>query len=186
MTEITLGSSALAEQPRRNLELIQLSAEHLLRVVNDILDFSKIDANRLDMDPQPFELRAHVQAIVKMVSSAYAKPGVEIVLDIDPAIPDLLNEALWNLEWMLTMQDPHDGGVYHKLTNKRFDGVVMPHEATSERYVVQKSTAAALDFAAVMATASRVLAKYEEQLPGMSARMLAAAESAWQCRSRSD
>lgn len=96
------------------------------------------------------------------------------------AIPDLLNEVLWNLEWMLTMQDPHDGGVYHKLTNKRFDGVVMPHEATSERYVVQKSTAAALDFAAVMATASRVLAKYEEQLPGMSARMLAAAESAWQ------
>ncbi|WP_341236318.1 response regulator [uncultured Limnobacter sp.] len=91
LTEITLGNSALAEKPRRNLELIQLSAEHLLRVVNDILDFSKIDANRLDMDPQPFELRAHVQAIVKMVSSAYAKPGVEIVLDIDPTIPDLLN-----------------------------------------------------------------------------------------------
>src|SRR5690606_13563891 len=28
-------------------------------------------------------------------------------------IPDLLNEALWNLEWMIKMQDPHDGGVYH-------------------------------------------------------------------------
>jgi endoglucanase len=97
----------------------------------------------------------------------------------DDAIPDVLNEALWNLEWMLTMQDPSDGGVYHKLTNKKFDGMVMPHEATTERYVVQKTTTAALDFAAVMATASRVLAKYEAQLPGMSARMLAAAESAW-------
>lgn len=95
------------------------------------------------------------------------------------AIPDLLNETLWNLEWMLTMQDPADGGVYHKLTNKNFDGTVMPHEATAERYVVQKTTAAALDFAAVMATASRVLAQYEDQLPGMSANMLAAAESAW-------
>jgi endoglucanase len=95
------------------------------------------------------------------------------------AIPDLLNEALWNLEWMLTMQDPADGGVYHKLTNKKFDGTVMPHEATTERYVVQKTTTAALDFAAVMATASRVLAKYETELPGLSARMLAAAESAW-------
>ncbi|WP_156184303.1 glycoside hydrolase family 9 protein [Cellvibrio sp. pealriver] len=95
------------------------------------------------------------------------------------AIPDVLNETLWNLEWMLSMQDPHDGGVYHKLTNKRFDGVVMPHEATSERFVVQKTTAAALDFAAVMAAASRVLAPYEKQLPGMSAKMLAAAESAW-------
>lgn len=96
------------------------------------------------------------------------------------AIPDLLDEILWNLEWMLSMQDPNDGGVYHKLTNKKFDGVVMPHEATTERYLVQKSTSAALDFAAVMATASRVLAKYETQLPGLSAKMLAAAESAWQ------
>jgi len=95
------------------------------------------------------------------------------------AIPDLLNEALWNLEWMLTMQDPNDGGVYHKLTNKSFDGTVMPHQATSERYVVQKTTAAALDFAAVMATASRVMAQYENQLPGMSEKMLAAAEAAW-------
>lgn len=96
------------------------------------------------------------------------------------AIPDLLDETLWNLEWMLTMQDPADGGVYHKLTNKKFDGTVMPHEATTERYVVQKSTTAALDFAAVMATASRVLAKYETELPGLSAKMLAAAESAWE------
>lgn len=95
------------------------------------------------------------------------------------AIPDLLDEILWNLEWMLTMQDPNDGGVYHKLTNKRFDGTVMPHEATSERYLVQKTTTAALDFAAVMATASRVFAAYEQQFPGLSAKMLAAAESAW-------
>jgi endoglucanase len=95
-------------------------------------------------------------------------------------IPDLLDEALWNLEWMLTMQDPADGGVYHKLTNLRFDGMVMPAQATQPRYVVQKTTAAALDFAAVMATASRVFAPYERQLPGLSARMLAAAKAAWQ------
>lgn len=90
LTEITLSNSTLAEKPRRNLELIQLSAEHLLHVVNDILDFSKIDANRLDMDPQPFDLRPSIQAMFKMVSSAYAKPGVATVLDIDPAVPDRL------------------------------------------------------------------------------------------------
>lgn len=94
-------------------------------------------------------------------------------------LPDLLNEALWNLEWMLAMQDPADGGVYHKLTNKGFDGVVMPADAKSERYVVQKTTAAALDFAAVMAHASRVFAGFEAQRPGLSARMLDAARQAW-------
>ncbi|MFC3457808.1 heme-degrading domain-containing protein [Massilia haematophila] len=96
------------------------------------------------------------------------------------AVPDVLDEAMWNLEWMLAMQDPEDGGVYHKLSNLRFDGMVMPHEAMREpRYVVQKSTAAALGFAATMATASRVLAGYGERWPGLSARMLAAAERAW-------
>lgn len=95
-------------------------------------------------------------------------------------LPDLLNEALWNLDWMLTMQDPADGGVYHKLTNLTFDGMVMPEAATMDRYVVQKTTAATLDFAAVMAAASRILAPFDAQSPGRSARMRAAALAAWE------
>jgi len=96
-------------------------------------------------------------------------------------LPDVLDEALWNLDWMLTMQDPDDGGVYHKLTNPGFDGVVMPDAATAsgDRVVVQKSTAAALDFAAVMAVGSRVFKDFEQQRPGLSARMLEAARAAW-------
>jgi endoglucanase len=94
-------------------------------------------------------------------------------------LPDILNEALWNLDWMLDMQDPHDGGVYHKLTSKQFDGMVMPDQSHTPRYVVQKTTAATLDFAAVMAVASRVMAPFEQQRPGLSARMQAAAEAAW-------
>jgi endoglucanase len=95
-------------------------------------------------------------------------------------VPDLLDEVHWNLAWMLTMPDPADGGVYHKLTGKQFDGVVMPDQAAGERYVVQKTTAAALDFAAVMAMASRVYAPFEKQWPGLPRRMLAAATAAWQ------
>ncbi|MCJ8165871.1 glycoside hydrolase family 9 protein [Pontibacter sp. E15-1] len=95
-------------------------------------------------------------------------------------VPDLLDESLWNLRWMLTMQDPHDGGVYHKLTNPAFDGMVMPDAATNPRYVVQKGTAAALDFAAVMAQASRVYRTYSREYPGLADSCLAAATSAWQ------
>lgn len=95
-------------------------------------------------------------------------------------VPDILDEAMWNLAWMLTMQDPNDGGVYHKLTNLRFDAIVMPAAAASTpRYVVAKGTAATLDFAATMAAASRVLKQHEATWPGMSARMLAAAKAAW-------
>lgn len=95
-------------------------------------------------------------------------------------LPDLLDEILWNLRWMLTMQDPNDGGVYHKLTNANFDRMIMPDKANSPRYVVQKGTAATLDFAAVMAQAGRVFKKFPNQLPGLADSCINAAEFAWQ------
>lgn len=95
-------------------------------------------------------------------------------------LPDLLNEILINLRWMLTMQDPYDGGVYHKCTNADFDGMVMPGVTTLPRYVVQKSTPAALDFAAVMAQASRIFRIYNKALPGLADSCRRAAEAAWQ------
>jgi endoglucanase len=95
-------------------------------------------------------------------------------------VPDLLDEVLWNLRWMLTMQDPGDGGVYHKLTNPSFDGMnVKPKDAMKPRYVVQKGTAAALDFAAVMAQASRVYRPFNRELPGLADSCLTAATRAW-------
>jgi endoglucanase len=94
-------------------------------------------------------------------------------------LPDILDESLWNLRWLLTMQDPADGGVYHKLTNASFDGMVMPDACHTPRYVVQKSTAAALDFAAVLAQASRVLRPFGRALPGLADSCLRASTQAW-------
>lgn len=95
------------------------------------------------------------------------------------AMPDLLDEIIWNLDWMVSMQDPNDGGVYHKLTEANFSGITMPQYVTSTRYVVQKSTAATLDFAAVAAAASRIFSNYESVKPGYSAALLAASIKAY-------
>ncbi|MBN1466673.1 glycoside hydrolase family 9 protein, partial [candidate division KSB1 bacterium] len=86
---------------------------------------------------------------------------------------------LWNIRWMLTMQDPHDGGVYHKCTHANFSGTVMPHQATAPRYVVQKSSPATLDFSAVMAQSARIFRTFESELPGLADSCLTAALSAW-------
>ncbi|MBQ4805506.1 glycoside hydrolase family 9 protein [Aquimarina sp. MMG015] len=94
-------------------------------------------------------------------------------------LPDILDEVLWNLDWMLDMQDPNDGGVYHKLTAKNFSGRVMPAAYNLERFVVQKSTAAALNFAAVTAVASRIFSDYESVRPGFSAQLEQAAKDAY-------
>jgi endoglucanase len=97
-------------------------------------------------------------------------------------VPDILDEARWNLEWMLTMQDA-DGGVWHKLTSERFGSFVMPHQDDGgPRYVIGtgtspfKGSCATGDFAAVMAAAARSFAPHDAAFAATAA---AAAERAW-------
>ncbi len=93
-------------------------------------------------------------------------------------VPDMLAEAMYNIRWMLTMQDT-DGGVYHKLTTPEFESFIRPDECQKPRYVVLKTTAAALDFAATMALAVRVYAPYEDVYPGFVAEATEAALRAY-------
>jgi len=111
-------------------------------------------------------------------SDFYASRDVNIPESGD-AVPDILDEVMWNLDWMEAMQDT-DGGVYHKLTHESFSGRVMPVDATAPRYVVQKGTAATLDFAAVMAVASRIYANFETAFPGKADAYRLAAIEAYQ------
>lgn len=90
-------------------------------------------------------------------------------------INDLLDEMRYEFEWVLTMQDT-DGGVFHKLTPQWHDGITMPHETFSKRLIIGKSTAAALDFAAMLAQSSRV---YNAVDPEFSKRCLEAARKAY-------
>ncbi len=95
--------------------------------------------------------------------------------------PDILNEARWNLEWMLKMQD-EDGGVWHKQTSEHFPGFVMPEDDQLPSEVIGtgqapfKSTCATADLAAVAAIAARVYKPFD---PKFAARNLEAARQAW-------
>lgn len=69
-------------------------------------------------------------------------------------IPDLLDEAKYELDWMLKMQDPETGGVYHKVTALVFPETVLAVDETDQLVLAPISYAATADFAAVMAKAS--------------------------------
>ena len=95
--------------------------------------------------------------------------------------PDILNEARWNLEWMLKMQDG-DGGAWHKQTSENFSGFVSPEQDTLPSEVIgtgsfpYKSTCATADLAAVAAIAARVYRPYDALFAD---RALGAARRAW-------
>lgn len=85
-------------------------------------------------------------------------------------IPDILDEIRWNLEWMLTMQDEEDGGIYHKLTSKQFCGTVMPDKDRKPRFAIGKGIEATWNFIAVMALASEIYAPYDKEFAELCLR----------------
>ncbi|HCX20543.1 MAG: cellulase [Flammeovirgaceae bacterium] len=89
---------------------------------------------------------------------------------------DLIDEILWNVRWMETMQDTLDGGVYHKTTTADFEGFMEADKASSQRYVVKKGTAATLDFAAVMAKTSTIIKEIDSSYAEL---LLVKANAAW-------
>lgn len=91
-------------------------------------------------------------------------------------IPDILDEAKYELQWMLKMQDEETGGVYHKVTCKSFPGFIIPEEETEELILSPISTTATGAFAAITAKSS---VTYKELDPIFSQKCLKAAKMAW-------
>ena len=89
--------------------------------------------------------------------------------------PDVLDEARFELEWMLKMQ-ASDGGVYHKVSCATFPAYVMPTKETGELIVTPVSSTATADFCASMALASEF---YKDHDADFAKKCMDAAEKAW-------
>ena len=90
-------------------------------------------------------------------------------------LDDLLQEAKFELDWLLKMQSA-SGGVYHKVTCASFPAFIPPEKETAELIVCPVSNTATGDFAAVMAMASRL---YAGDWPEDARVYLDAARRAW-------
>ena len=87
MTELALDSELTPEQ-RDYLTTVQSSAESLLAIINDILDFSKIESRKLELEAIPFSVGTLVKDLLKTAVAGRAEQkGLELLCDLDPAIP---------------------------------------------------------------------------------------------------
>ena len=86
MTELALESE-LSPTQREFLETVQVSAESLLGIINEILDFSKIEAGRIELHPEPFDLRGSLASIMKSLACRAHAKGVELAYRIAPDVP---------------------------------------------------------------------------------------------------
>ncbi|SCG17350.1 Carbohydrate binding domain-containing protein [Micromonospora echinofusca] len=81
-------------------------------------------------------------------------------------VPDVLDEARWELEFLLRMQVPAGkplaGMAHHKIHDRNWTGLPLaPHDDPEQRELHPPSTAATLNLAAVAAQCARLFAPYD-------------------------
>jgi CheY-like chemotaxis protein len=89
MTQLCLDTQLNPEQ-REYLSLVMSSAQSLLHIINDILDFSRIESGKMSMDEEPLEIRPFVQSLIRPHMPAASEKGIELLVDISPAVPEVL------------------------------------------------------------------------------------------------
>jgi endoglucanase len=109
------------------------------------------------------------------------RDGTLAIPESGNGVPDILDEARWEQEFLLRMQvpagKPFAGMAHHKIHDDNWTGLpLLPHLDPQPRHLHPVSTAATLNLAASAAQAARVFRKYDR---AFAARNLAAARTAW-------
>ncbi len=94
------------------------AARSLLGLLNDILDFSKVEAGKMTLDPRPFRVDRLMRDLSVILSANLGAKKIEVLFDIDPAMPKCLLGDDMRLQQVLI----NLGGNAIKFTS---EGVVM-------------------------------------------------------------
>jgi endoglucanase len=101
-------------------------------------------------------------------------------------VPDLLDEARYEMEFLLKMQVPQGkpkaGMVHQRMHDEGWTAIpTRPDQDPKDRYLRAVATAATLNLAATAAQAARLFKKYDQKF---AQRCLVAAERAWQAANK--
>lgn len=94
----------------------------------------------------------------------------------DNKVPDLLDEVRWALEWLMKMQND-DGGVFHKVSQKKWVGEFLPQKDSEERYIFEITSNSTAGFTAVAALGANLFEPFDSAFAN---RLNQAALKGWQ------
>ena len=67
MSELLLDTD-LDEEQREYAETVLSSSDSLLNIINEILDLSRVEADKVTIEPMPFDLRILVEEVADLLS----------------------------------------------------------------------------------------------------------------------
>ncbi|WP_374203257.1 glycoside hydrolase family 9 protein [Streptomyces sp. ST2-7A] len=145
------------------------AGDHGKYVVNGGISVAQVMAN--------FERTLHVEG----ANDEPLGDGALRVPERGNGVPDILDEARWQMDFLMRMQvpagEPLAGMAHHKMHDRNWTGMPMlPHQDPQIRELAPPSTAATLNLAASAAQCARLFEPYDADF---AARCLEVAETAW-------
>lgn len=87
-----LTNMLLDEEPKPNqiqhLKSLKFSGDYLLTFINDILQINKIEANKVELDPEVFNLKKKVGNVVSALSNSAMDNNIQLHYEYDPELPN--------------------------------------------------------------------------------------------------
>lgn len=91
----------VADEQRKQLEMIHGSGRHLLSLINDVLDLSRIEAGKVTLEVERFDLNDVIRSVVQMQSPAALAKGLDIRTG-DTAEPVIMHSDAVKVNQILT------------------------------------------------------------------------------------
>ncbi|MBI4995533.1 MAG: response regulator [Rhodocyclales bacterium] len=117
----------LSQGQRENIEIINRSGEHLLKLINDVLEIAKIEAGRVQLEIEPFDLGGLVRDVVDMMQLRAQEKGLRLQIDQSSEFPRYIRGDEARLRQILinlvgnAVKFTQEGGVVVRLGVRRND-----------------------------------------------------------------
>ncbi len=82
-----LSDSELSSEQRLYADTIKNSGDALLVIINDVLDYSKIEADKLVLQPEPFNLEQSIHEVVMLLQPTARDKSLSLMVDYDMFLP---------------------------------------------------------------------------------------------------
>jgi len=86
LTNMLLDENPKPEQIQ-HLKSLKFSGDYLLTFINDILQINKIEANKVDIEPETFNLKKKITNVISALNNSALDNNIKIHLEYDKALP---------------------------------------------------------------------------------------------------
>ncbi|MCP4055588.1 MAG: hybrid sensor histidine kinase/response regulator, partial [Mesoflavibacter sp.] len=127
-----LTNMLLEEDPKpeqiQHLKSLKFSGDYLLTFINDILQINKIEANKVDVEPEVFNLKKKVENVISALNNSALDNNINIHFEYDRNLPENFNADQLKISQILinlignSIKFTKDGDIWIRIIQQKVSG----------------------------------------------------------------